>query len=1022
MNTTRDTGDASGGAKAGGRVAPVRGASLRARVIGLVVMALLPALAGVAWYVANDQDQAVKAAFEKAGVLADSTAASLQWALEDSRLRLQAAAERHSQGADAACVEQPEWASLQSAALTPPQRWRLDGTPACGPETPSPGVPPPWFAQALSAGGTHASPPFQAPGTGRWLVAMTLPLRDAQGRTNGLVAKTFDLAQLSQRLFRNLPEGALVVVVDAQHRIVLRSTGFEERVGREAAQRFQDAVRDGGVARLAETGIDGVRRLYATRPLGEGMGWRIWAALPEDKVLAPWRETRSRTLVAVASVLVLLALGSWWLLRSTLRPVRALADAARQVADGNIRARVPVAGPTEIRDLAAEFNRMLDARDAAAAALASSEARFRALTELSSDWYWEQDAELRFVQISDGVGRSLGVDPALHIGRRRWELPGLVGPDEAAWVAHREALARREPFRDFEMRRRAADGSVHIFEVSGIPVFDEGGRFTGYRGIGRDVSAQRRAEQAARQRETRYRTLIDQLPVGVVEHAPDTSITLFNAEACRLLGLSPEQMMGRQAPDPAWRFVDEHGATMPLADFPVMQVLSSGQPLQGLIVGIHAHEGDEPTWVHVNAFPEHDPGGAVQRVVVVFIDITARRQAEALREARDMAELASRAKSAFLSRVSHELRTPLNAVLGFSQLLQIDPAVQASPTATSQTEMIHLAGEHLLALVDDLLDLARIEAGDMQVRLEPLDLRAVADECATMVRPLAQASRVELRMAGAPDVQALAERSRLRQILVNLLTNAIKYNRPGGAVDIGFVTDASRVGVTVRDTGVGMTPLQLAALFQPFNRLGADARGIEGTGLGLVIAQQLVELMGGALDVESSPGTGSTFTAWLPRAAGASPPVRSAGAPLQPAISADGSTLVCVCVEDNRANAQLVRQALALRPQVELHIATDGAAGLERIRALRPRLVLMDLDLPGMNGYEALQAMQAEGLQGTGCRVIAVTAWSTQDDVARARAAGFDDVITKPFDLQRLLAVVDDAASGIAGAPAGTPS
>ena len=341
-------------------------------------------------------------------------------------------------------------------------------------------------------------------------------------------------------------------------------------------------------------------------------------------------------------------------------------------------------------------------------------------------------------------------------------------------------------------------------------------------------------------------------------------------------------MTGRRAIDPAWRFVDERGATMPLADFPVMRVLSSGQPLQGLVVGIHAHAEVEPTWVHVNGFPEHDAAGAIQRVVVVFIDITARRQAEALRAARDMAELASRAKSAFLSRVSHELRTPLNAVLGFSQLLQVDPSVQASPTAASQTELIRLAGEHLLALVDDLLDLARIEAGEMKVRLEPLDLRAVAAECTAMVGPLADASRVELRLTGTPGAQALAERGRLRQILVNLLTNAVKYNRPGGTVDVAFVAEGSRVGVVVRDTGVGMTPLQLAALFQPFNRLGADALGIEGTGLGLVIAQQLIELMGGALEVRSSPGAGSTFTAWLPRAGSAQALVSTsciAGAP-----------------------------------------------------------------------------------------------------------------------------------------------
>jgi PAS domain S-box-containing protein len=892
MTTAHESGSGSGAAP--GLPVPAAGTvSLRARVLGLVIVALMPALLASAWYLARDAEQAQDAAYEKAGVLASTTASALQWILDDARDALERALPVGGPAEDSMCpaAQAPRVVVTQKLSLA--ETWRLDGTRACaeGAAATTAMQPPGWFAPALAAGGFKAGGAWQAAADAPWVSMLSMPVRDPQGRTEGLVTMSLDLAALNARLFAGLPEGALVAVLDDQHRVMLRSSDFAARVGRQAPQRFVDAARGGGngMSMLEETGVDGVRRLYATLPLAS-TGWRVWAALPEDEVLAPWRAERNRTLALVGAALVLISLAAWQLLRSTLRPVQALAQAARRVAEGSTSARAPVSGPAELRDVAIEFNRMLDTRDADAAALRASEMRFR--------------------------------------------------------------------------------------------------------------------------------TLIDQLPVGVVEHAADTSIRLFNAEACRLLGLTSEQMSGRQAHDPTWCFVDEQERRMEVADYPVTKVLRDGRPLQGMILGIQAHQGAERVWVHVNAFPEHDGAGRVQRVVVVFIDITARRQAEALREAREMAEMANRAKSVFLSRVSHELRTPLNAVLGFSQLLQLDPAIQASPTASRQTEMVHLAGEHLLALVDDLLDLARIEAGEMALRLEPLDLAPVVRECVAMVRPLADAAKVPVSVSfeGTASATVLAERSRLRQVLVNLLTNAVKYNRPQGSVEVRLVVRDGLCGVMVRDTGIGMTPMQLAALFQPFNRLGADSRGIEGTGLGLVIAHQLAELMGGRLDVASESGLGSTFTLWLPVTDAPAPAAPQPSAPPSPARMHDDRTMRCVYVEDNTANAQLVRQALALRPAVELALAPDGPSGLQRIRELRPHLVLLDLDLPLMNGHQVLQAVRAEGLVPQPGLIVAVTAWSTAQDVARAGEAGFDEVITKPFDIQHLLDVVDLAAARTAAA------
>jgi PAS domain S-box-containing protein len=1010
----------------GGRVA----SSLRLRVLALIVVALLPALAGSAWYLVREAKAARQAAFGDAALLARSAAQALRWTLDDAQATLEAASWRRDVRALAATPCDPLFADASALEPRNPSLtlWRLDGTVVCGggadAARDAPAADAPWFRalRAQPAGGVSDAVQLGS----RWVVVLGHPVLDDRGQTVGLLTTSLDLAALNERLSRELPPGALLGVFDTDYRILARSDRFAERVGKPVPTRFQTAFTTEPRGFLEDTGIDGVRRLYAMVRL-PGVDWQVWAAFPEDEVLAPYRAARTRAVALMGAVLLVVLGLALWQLRAMLRPVDALADAARAVTAGIERARAPVSGPTEIRNVAIAFNHMLDTRDVAQQALRESEARFRALTDLSTDWYWEQDAQLRFVQISDGLKGHIGRTATDDIGRTRWELDGLVDPEPALWAAHRATLERREPFRDFEMRRRGADGQVHTLLISGLPVFDADGRFAGYRGVGRDVTRQRDAERAVAARERRYRTLVEQLPVGVVEHAADSSITLFNEQACRLLGMTPEQMQGRQALDPQWHFVDEHGHPLPSADYPVVRVLATGEPVEAMVGGIVPQAGSEPTWVYVNAYPETDAAGAVLRVVVVFIDITAQRQAAALREARDMAELANRAKSAFMSRMSHELRTPLNAVLGFSQLLEVDPVVRTSPVACEQVQMIHAAGNHLLDLVNDLLDLARIEAGEMRLHLVPVDLVGAVDECVGMVRPMAAAKGVSIHVQAPGVLQVTGERARLRQVLANLLSNAVKYNRPQGEVDVQLRGVGDRVAVAVRDTGSGLTPVQQAGLFQPFNRLDAEVRGIEGTGLGLVIAKQLVELMGGSLEVTSTVGVGSTFTVWLPRADPlASPPPLLPPAP--PASAAAGGPppeaprgLACVYVEDNAVNAELVRQVLAQRPRIELHVAADGERGIELVRRHRPALVLLDLDLPGIDGHEVLRRLRAEGLLA-GAACVAVTAAATAEAMARTRASGFDDVVIKPFDLQRLLAVVDarlrEAAPPRGGVPA----
>jgi PAS domain S-box-containing protein len=392
-------------------------------------------------------------------------------------------------------------------------------------------------------------------------------------------------------------------------------------------------------------------------------------------------------------------------------------------------------------------------------------------------------------------------------------------------------------------------------------------------------------------------------------------------------------------------------------------------------------------------------------VVAGTRDVTSRsRLLRDLQMARISAEDANRSKNEFLSRMSHELRTPLNAVLGFAQLVDMEATTDGEREASAH---IIKAGHHLLALIDEVLDISRIEAGHMLLSVEPVNVADVITEVLALTRSLAVERGIRVPASTAADCGCFvrADRQRLKQVLLNLVVNAIKYNRDGGAVVVtcDHVGDG-KVQVTVTDTGAGMAAADLERLFTPFERLGAEQSTVEGTGLGLALSKRLVDAMGGTITVHSEPGQGSSFSIELEVTA--SPVLDAPPADREPPPSADAEHKTVLYIEDNVSNVELVERILQRRPQVDLLVAMQGELGLDLARQHEPDLVLVDLNLPDIDGETVLRRLRAERRMHD-VPVVILSADATAGQIDRLRAAGATDYMTKPLDVARFLQVVD---------------
>jgi PAS domain S-box-containing protein len=485
--------------------------------------------------------------------------------------------------------------------------------------------------------------------------------------------------------------------------------------------------------------------------------------------------------------------------------------------------------------------------------------------------------------------------------------------------------------------------------------------------------------------------------------------TFVNPAAAAMLGWTAEDLVGQ----PIHSMIHHRrpdGTSDREEDCPIYATLADGT----------VHSGDdEAFWrkdgsnfpIAYTSTPIRE-GGKIVGAVIVFRDVTEQRRAQVARMAQEAAEQANRAKSEFISRMSHELRTPLNAVLGFAQLLEMD---SLTPEQRESVQHILKAGRHLLALINEVLDIARIEAGRLAISLEPVPVQEIVSESLALIAPLAAAERIRLEdgVAGGRPRYVLADRQRLKQVLLNLISNAVKFNRPGGLVHIAVEeTSEGALRINVRDTGPGIDPERAAQLFTPFERLDADRSGIEGTGLGLALSKRLVEAMGGVLGLRAPEGEGTIFWVEFPPA---DPPAYTGRLPADSdaatvSVQRGGAGRTILYIDDNLSNVGVIRGLLAHRPGVTLLPAMQGRMALDLAREHQPHMILLDLHLPDMPGQEVLDRLRADP-ETRHIPVVVISADASGAQAERVRAAGAQAYLRKPLDMQQLLTILDEALS-----------
>ncbi|MDD2882338.1 MAG: PAS domain S-box protein [Rhodoferax sp.] len=659
-------------------------------------------------------------------------------------------------------------------------------------------------------------------------------------------------------------------------------------------------------------------------------------------------------------------------------------------------------------------------RKRAEEALQGSEERFRAMANAMSQLGWIARPDGHIFWYNQRWYEYTGTTPEQMEGwgwqdvQDKVELPKVL----ERWQA---SIATGHPF-EMMFPLRGADGHFRQFLTRVVPLKDASGCVVQWFGTNTDVEELTLAQKALsesteqlRWTEESFRLMVESVSdCAIIMLDPDGRIVSWNNGAQRIKGYSAREIIGQH-----------------FSQFHLREEIDCGNPQSELEVaktkgrfetnGWRVRKDGKTFWANVVFTAVRDQTGNLRGFAKLTRDLTeARSRDQLLRDnnmelekARFVADDANRAKSDFLSSMSHELRTPLNGILGFAQLIETGTP-PPTPNQKRSLDQILKGGWYLLELINEILDLALIESGKVSLSLEPVSLVEVMKDCQTLIEPLAQKRDISTRFQHLELPYFVnVDRTRFKQVLLNLLSNAIKYNTLGGVVTVECALNPSNfVRISVRDTGMGMIPEQLSQLFQPFNRLGKEASAETGTGIGLVVTKRLVELMNGIVGAESTVGAGSVFWIELPLATKLQhvPVEAEHPAQIRPHGLVDMLQRTLLYVEDNPSNVELIEQLVARRPGVRMISAADGNLGIEYARAFLPNVILMDINLPGISGLDAMKILRADPMT-VNIPIIAISANAMPTDIEHALAAGCFKYLTKPIKINEFMAVLDLALS-----------
>lgn len=922
-----------------------------------------------------------------------------------------------------------------------------------------------WFSKALEADSFVLSEPRKGQTSGRDISLLTLPIRNDQNLKVGVLALSLDLLELSNylQLEAPLPRQSSALITSSS-RVMARHPLSREFLGQSLpsdviAQRMQEPE---GV--LVYQGLDKVPRLIASSRVPQ-YALRFSASVPFEDVFAESKSALTLNAIGSLAVLALAFLASLFAARGLISPMRQLVSQVRKVGSGTLSS-VSTVLPGEFHLLAAEFNQMLALRTQHSRAIADAATKaqrqasvYQALSatnraivraQRDNDIYSEVcsicvnfgHATIAWIAVSrDGkatpvawAGTALEYTQGLELDLSAWSpdssSPAVTAIREGQLVVINDFL--NDP-RTLRWRDRAAPFGIR--SSAAVPI-RRAGKVMGVLSLQMNVENHFDApltallqemagdlsfaldnidrDRARAEAESRIKRHEQQLS-GIVETAMDAIITVdargrvvvFNRAASRIFGIAADEAMGL----PLSTFIPKRLHTAHakhLETFVKTGSTSRQMDLNNELTAVRVDGTEFPIEASISKLGE----GENVLATVVLRDVTHIREAKEQRQAQVEAEAANRAKTQFLSRMSHELRTPLNAILGFSKLLQSSMSEAADLRAQKHLSHIVAAGGHLRALIDDVLDLSRIEAGALTLTLQNTPVVPLLSEVldvAALTFPEAGVSVDRCYLSEVSNVTLITDSVRLKQVLTNIISNAFKYNRKGGRVAVALRQEVAQVTIEVSDTGLGMGPEQLAQLYQPFNRLGKERSDIEGTGIGLVLSRELTELLGGQLTIHSELGVGTTVLLAFPQAMlrepvpeGTRPEAEREQTPSLEQVAQQGLSATVCYIEDNPVNAQLVQELLARLPGVRVLVAATGREGVQLVQERRPNVVLLDMQLPDMPGLEVLRELKQDPVTRD-IPVIALSASAMSAQVNAATFAGVRAYWTKPLNFDRFV-------------------